>query len=446
MSDTLKKVLEERQRAVHQMREILDRQTKGEPRAEDEAAFTKASDDVTRLKTQIDALYAAEQDEAKYAERANATEAEIREQVTEAFQAAGPQTPEARSKWEAELRETIKAERRRMGEGTESAPNLRALLKAAKEERTTLVGSGGTAAPTVPTEFSSELFSKIFLNGNLLQAGVRLVQTGDGRPLTLVRKSARNSEIDSGGGGTTAVRRAEAGTIHTNAGPAFDQIVLNAYSYGEIQQVSREALEDSQFDLRGLLAEQIGENIANYLDTDMTNGAGTTGIPRGLLTIVGSNVVNGKNTLTGNLGGLQGFDELLDVEYKLTPAYRNRGTFIMSDLGVKQVRKLRRNPTATDITNNDYAWQPSQTLGGPDTLDGHPVYVDPFMPDPAVSKVWLVFADLSKMIVRMVNSVRVEWSTEYAWDQDLVSVRALVRADADSVDDTAFTGFKGGTA
>jgi hypothetical protein len=43
--------------------------------------------------------------------------------------------------------------------------------------------------------------------------------------------------------------------------------------------------------------------------------------------------------------------------------------------------------------------------------------------------------------VRMVRDVRIETSLEYAWVQDLVSVKAVLRADGDSLDDQAFAGY-----
>jgi hypothetical protein len=40
-----------------------------------------------------------------------------------------------------------------------------------------------------------------------------------------------------------------------------------------------------------------------------------------------------------------------------------------------------------------------------------------------------------------VRDVRIEWSTEYGWVQDLLSVKAILRADGDALDANAFAGF-----
>lgn len=423
MSDDLIKALnEKRLNAVEQMREIAERDAKGEARAEDAEAFERASHDVDNYKVKIDALV-KERGESRDLDNA----------INAIFDKAAPkpgegekQTAEYRD-WVTEVRESLAKGERRVGSVTEIA-----------EARDILAGTATHGKETVPSDtLANSLFRKLFLDGTLLSAGVQLIHTNNGNKLTFPRLTSRGSELDAGGGGLTVVRRSEAGTIHKNAGPTFDTVELDAYGYGEIQQISHEATEDPQFDLRALMGEIIGQNMANYLDSDFTNGSGTNE-PRGLLTVVAA---SGNVLQNGTAGEYVpgSFDEILDLMYKLDVRYRARAKFAMQDATVLPLRKIK----VTAAGDNNYAWQPSLTAGGPDTLVGRPVVIDPFMPAAGAAKTSIVFADFSKLYVRLVNSVRVEYSTEYAWDTDMISVKAVVRADCDSIDDSAFAGYEG---
>jgi HK97 family phage major capsid protein len=78
----------------------------------------------------------------------------------------------------------------------------------------------------------------------------------------------------------------------------------------------------------------------------------------------------------------------------------------------------------------------------PDRFLGYPVLADPNIPAPATNAgITAIFGDFSAYFVRMVKDVRVEWSMEFAWVNDLISVKAVFRADGDAIDDLAFAGY-----
>jgi HK97 family phage major capsid protein len=71
------------------------------------------------------------------------------------------------------------------------------------------------------------------------------------------------------------------------------------------------------------------------------------------------------------------------------------------------------------------------SLAPPDLLLGKPLVADPFMPaTAAVANNWpIAFGDFSQYFVRMVGGVRFERSDDFAFGTDLVSFRAIIRAD-----------------
>ena len=75
-------------------------------------------------------------------------------------------------------------------------------------------------------------------------------------------------------------------------------------------------------------------------------------------------------------------------------------------------------------------------IAGPtgETILGKPVYTDPNVAAPAGGAKSVVFGDFSQYFVRMAGGVRFERSDDFAFSTDLVTFRALMRADATLVD------------
>ena len=103
--------------------------------------------------------------------------------------------------------------------------------------------------------------------------------------------------------------------------------------------------------------------------------------------------------------------------------------WLTRDLSMAAIRKVKS-------TTGEYIFQPSLVAGTPDTLVGKPIYIDPFMPAIVTGNKWLVFGDMSQFFIRIAGGVRFERSDEFAFNTDLVSFRALMRADSILVDQT----------
>jgi HK97 family phage major capsid protein len=73
-------------------------------------------------------------------------------------------------------------------------------------------------------------------------------------------------------------------------------------------------------------------------------------------------------------------------------------------------------------------------VGQPDSILGKPVFIDPFVASPAANAESIFFGDWSMFFVRYAGGIRFERSDDFAFANDLVSFRALLRADAALVD------------
>ncbi|HMG30687.1 MAG TPA: phage major capsid protein [Jiangellaceae bacterium] len=281
-------------------------------------------------------------------------------------------------------------------------------------------GAGGN---TVPTSFYDRLMAHLVEVSAILQAGATVLRTDSGEQLQVPKTT----------GHSTAVLTAEAASLSASD-PAFGQATLGAYKYGVLIQVSRELIDDTGVDLEGYLAMQAGRALGNAFGADAITGNGSAK-PTGIL----NNSTLGVTGPTGANGGLgatsatanQGGDLLYDLFYSVIAPYRASQScaWIVRDATMAVLRKIKD-------TTGQYIFQPSMVAGTPDTLVGKPIYTDPFVPAIATGAKSIIFGDLSQFFVRIAGGVRFERSDEYAFANDLVTFRALLRADSVLVDQT----------
>jgi HK97 family phage major capsid protein len=418
----LKKLNEQRISAAHTRKEYLERAADGEDlSAEDNAAFEKASRSIDHygqlIKNEIDRINEDKELSAAY-------ESGV-QKINEARKNGDRPGEEKRGGLAEKMRADLAASRRgetRNGGAYQEIP--------VQEKRDLVVGTANVGGATVPTTLVETLYQKLFDDSAVLQAGPTVLRTNSGETMKLPRLT---SLVLTPGGATftqAMSKVAEAGPI-IEGEPRFDQVQLDAYKYAQYTQVSRELVEDGVLDIEALLGQVLGRNLSNFIGYDLTLGTGT-GEPRGVRTVIQAG--NKVSTAVGGLWDTTDFDKFFDVIGKLRAGYRRNGKWLVNDTSSFSLRKLKMGSV--------YAWEPNlQTAGAPDTFLGYPLLTDPNIPVAASNAgVTAVFGDFSAYYVRMVKDVRIEWSMEFAWVNDLLSVKAVMRADGDAIDDDAFAG------
>jgi HK97 family phage major capsid protein len=280
-------------------------------------------------------------------------------------------------------------------------------------------GAGGN---TVPISFYDRLVAHLIEVSAILQAGATVLRTDSGETIQVPKTTTHS----------TAALTTEAASLSASD-PAFGQASLGAYKYGVLIQVSRELVDDTGVDLEGYLAMQAGRALGNAFGADAITGNGSSK-PTGILnnSTLG---VTGPTGVTGGFGAQatagQGGDVLIQLFYAVIAPYRasRSAAWLMNDSTMGVVSRLK------DSTGQ-YVFQPSLVAGTPDTIRGKPVYADPFVPAIATGAKSVLFGDISQFFVRMVGGVRFERSDDYAFANDLVTFRALLRADSVLVDQT----------
>lgn len=266
---------------------------------------------------------------------------------------------------------------------------------------------------TVPTSFYDRLVAHLIEVSGLMMAGPTVINTAGGESLQIPKTTAHSS----------AAIVTEGATIATSE-PTFGQLTLGAYKYGDLMQVSRELVADTGVDLEGYLAMQVGRALGNAAGAHWITGTGTAQ-PRGLTIDTTLGVTGG----TGVAGAFTA-DNLIDLHYSVIAPYRSSKScaWLMRDASLAVARKLKDS-------QGQYLWQPSLIVGAPDTILGKPVYTDPFMPAVAVNAKSVAFGDISQYFIRLAGGgIRFERSDDFAFSTDLITYRAILRADGALVD------------
>ncbi|MEU2143616.1 phage major capsid protein [Streptomyces globisporus] len=405
MSEFIKRLQERRANVWEQAKALLDT-AEGEKReltAEEEQTYQ-------RLNADLDAIDARAKDMVEAEQRTK--------DADEAFRSllAKPEIQERKSaERDSELRRWARGEMRGFDIAAPEGVAFRDLTK----------GTATAGGNTVPTTFYGQLMAHLIEVSGIMSAGPTVLNTTSGETIEMPVTTAFSS----------AALTAEA-TALTESDPAFAKRSLGAYKYGVLLQISSELLSDTGVDLQGFLSMQAGRALGNSFGTHAVTGDGSSK-PTGVMTTA----TTGKTGATSVAGAFTA-DDLIDLYYSVISPYRNSSScgWLMRDATLGAARKLKDQ-------QGQYLWQPSIQVGAPDQLLGKPVHTDPNVAAVGLSAKSVAFGDFSQYFVRMAGGVRFERSDDYAFNSDLVTYRAIIRADGLLIDQTgAVKVFAGGAS
>lgn len=236
---------------------------------------------------------------------------------------------------------------------------------------------------TVPTEIASIVIDKMKAYGGMREVAT-ILSTAGGNPMNWPTSDG-TAEV-----GAIVGQNALAGA----ADVTFGTISLNPFYYTSNQiALPLELIQDSAIDVIGFVTDRLATRIARIQNTHFTVGAGTTQ-PDGIVPRAGV----GKTGLTGQTLTVTA-DDIVDLIHSVNRAYRAKGRFMLNDLTLAAVRKLK------DTTGRPI-WMPGDaegvTNGLPSTLYGYAYTVNDDMPVMAANARSIIFGDLSYYNVRDV--------------------------------------------
>lgn len=170
---------------------------------------------------------------------------------------------------------------------------------------------------------------------------------------------------------------------------------LDAYIFtSKLVKLSWKLMRDSAFDIESWLPRKLGERIGRAAAGYLITGSGVKQ-PEGLVTQVRVGKTGGAGQTTSVI-----YDDLVDLEHSIDPAYRGQNCrWLMNDGTLKVLRKLKDG-------DGRPLWVPVPAPGFASTLNGYPYTIDNKMPEPAASAKSIVFGDFQAgYVVRQVQGV-----------------------------------------
>ncbi|HEP7922842.1 TPA: phage major capsid protein [Pseudomonas aeruginosa] len=159
-------------------------------------------------------------------------------------------------------------------------------------------------------------------------------------------------------------------------------------------QATQTSLDDMFFDVEGWLNSEVGREFSEKEGAAFLLGDGANK-PKGLLAYpfaVAGDKTRPYGTLqrlvSGNAGAFSG-DNLIDLVQAVKAGYRRAGTWMMNNLTVAYVRKLKDS-------EGNYLWRPGLEVGQPSSLLGYGITENEDMPDIAADANALAFGDFKR--------------------------------------------------
>jgi HK97 family phage major capsid protein len=242
---------------------------------------------------------------------------------------------------------------------------------------TTTTTEGGY---TVPAEIAAMVIDKMKAFGGMRQVATQLTTAG-GNALNFPT-SDPTSDIGE--------------IVSENTGAALGEIVFGTVALPVFKYSSKkialpvELIQDSAIDIVAYVVERLAMRIARIQNTHFTTGTGTT-LPDGIVPKSGQ----GKAGTTGQTLTVI-YDDLVDLKYSVNRAYRANATFMMNDLSIAVISKIKESTTGRPI------WEYSTQVDAPDSLLGHAVVTNDDIAVMAASAKSIIFGDLSKYTIRDV--------------------------------------------
>ena len=280
-----------------------------------------------------------------------------------------------------------------------------------------IAGDGTQGGYTVPDGFVNKVTERMKAFGGVASVADEIT-TASGESI----RWPTNDDTSN----TAAIATEGAAPGAGGADLVFGSVDLGAYSYAATGtgnaplKVSLELIQDSAFDIEGLVSRKLGQRIGRKQAVDLATGNGV-GAPTGLLTKVA-------DVMTATAVSLAGPEHVFQVD----AAYRDEGNcrWLMSDTTLLKLWQ-------SQSTTNEPLFIPggSDIPGRPGPLFlGYPITIDP------AAGTLVAFGDFrAGYIIRRVRGVQILVDPYTAQSTRQIAYHAWARMDADIQDGYAYS-------
>lgn len=280
-------------------------------------------------------------------------------------------------------------------------------LKASHEERALSIFDGAKGGYAVPAEFLN-LFDVNMLDFSGVMQVAEIIRTQSGGEMPWITIDDTSNEGEFIG---------ENADFSGSTDPTLAAQMWYAFKcHAKMIKVPQELIEDNAFNLVGRIGAMLGERLARIKERKFTLGSGVKQ-PRGftLDTTLG--------VTTASASAIT-FDEMIDLQGSIDPAYRRNCRWMMNRGIASHLRKKKDG-------QGQYLWQAGVAAGEPDTILGDGITYNSYLQATVATATKTVFyGDFSKIKVREVATLRVIRLDERFAEFDQVAFDALQRVDS----------------
>lgn len=217
---------------------------------------------------------------------------------------------------------------------------------------------------------------------------------------------------DTTGGGIT-VAYADEFTPLTSSNGKFKNIELDGFLVGAQSKISNSLINNSQFDIVSFVVNQMGEDIARFIERELL--LGTSNKADGLSKLTNSVTAAAQTAITA--------DEVVKLKDSIKDTFQNRAIWIMSPATRTALRLLKGS-------DGHYLLQDDITSPFGTALLGKPVYVSDSMPGMTKGATAIYYGDMTGLATKFSGNITTQVLREKYADEHATGVVSWFEFDS----------------
>lgn len=254
----------------------------------------------------------------------------------------------------------------------------------------------------IPTTIAQQIIKKVYDVSPILEKSQKYN----------VKGKLQIPYYDAADGGIT-VAYAEEFTPLTSSNGKFKSVQLDGFLAGALSKISNSLINNSQFDIVSFVVNQMGEDIARFIERELL--IGTASKVEGL-----SKLTNSVTTVAGTAITA---DEVVKLKDSVKDVYQNNAIWIMSPATRTALRLLKGS-------DGHYLLQDDITAEFGSTLLGKPVYVSDNMPNIAEGATAVYYGDMTGLATKFSENITTQVLREKYADEHATGVVAWFEFDS----------------
>lgn len=254
----------------------------------------------------------------------------------------------------------------------------------------------------IPTTIAQQIIKKVYDVSPILEKSQKYNVKG--------KLQIPYYDVTSGG---INVAYAEEFTPLTSSNGKFKNIELDGFLAGALSKISNSLINNSQFDIVSFVVNQMGEDIARFIEHELL--IGTESKVEGLSKLTNSVTTAAATAITS--------DEVVKLKDSIKDVFQNNALWIMSP-ATRTALRLLKGSDGHYLLNDDIS-SPFGTV-----LLGKPVYVSDNMPDIAGEKTVIYYGDMTGLATKFSENITTQVLREKYADEHATGVVSWFEFDS----------------